>query len=116
MISLQTCKTIALSFPEVIETPHFEKTSFRTNKKIFATLSETDKKLCVKLSKHDQSVFCAFDKTVVYAVPNKWGIQGWTFVELNSIKKSMLVDVLTCAFNHAALKKNKIVAPQEPNL
>jgi hypothetical protein len=41
----------------------------------------------VKLSVIDQSVFCAFDKTIIYPVNNKWGKQGWTLVELKKIKK-----------------------------
>jgi hypothetical protein len=38
MVSLNDFKKLALSFEETQELPHFEKTSFRVNKKIFATL------------------------------------------------------------------------------
>jgi hypothetical protein len=55
----------------------------------------------VKLSEKDQSVFCAFDKTIIYPVDNKWGKQGWTHVELKKIKKNMLKDLLSCAYNEA---------------
>lgn len=37
MVSIDTLRKLALSFPEVTEEPHFEKTSFRVKKKIFAT-------------------------------------------------------------------------------
>ena len=93
MINISEFKTLALSFPEVTEQPHFEKISFRTRKKIFATVSEGNSLACVKLSPIDQSVFCAFDKTIIYPVNNKWGKQGWTRVELKKIRKNMLKDI-----------------------
>jgi hypothetical protein len=49
------------------------------------------------LSLVDQSVFCAFDKAVIYPVPNKWGKQGATFVELKKVRKTMLKDAMTQA-------------------
>ncbi len=36
MVSFAQIKEIALSLPETSEAPHFEKISFRVNKKIFA--------------------------------------------------------------------------------
>ncbi len=76
---------LALSFPDTVELPHFEKTSFRISKKIFATLDTANQRACIKLSPIDQSVFCAFDKDVIYRVNNKWGQQGWTLVKLTLI-------------------------------
>ena len=51
------------------------------------------------LSPVDQSVFCAFGPSVIYPVPNKWGKQGATFVELKKVRKDMLKDALTQACN-----------------
>jgi predicted DNA-binding protein (MmcQ/YjbR family) len=101
MISINEFKKLALSFPGVTEQPHFEKTSFRTKKRIFATLTTEHNRACVKLSPIEQSVFCAFDKTIIYPVNNKWGKQGWTLVELKKIKKSMLKDLLNCAYTES---------------
>lgn len=102
MVSLKDFKSLCLSFPETTEQPHFEKSSFRVKKKIFATLSGENQLGCVKLSVIDQSVFCAFDKTIIYPVNNKWGKQGWTLVELKKIKKNMLKDLLECAYKEVA--------------
>ncbi|MBL7739764.1 MAG: MmcQ/YjbR family DNA-binding protein [Chitinophagaceae bacterium] len=98
-------RQLALSFPGATESPHFEKTSFRVNKKIFATLSEGIGVACLKLSPIDQSVFCAYDKAVIYPVPNKWGQQGWTFVVLSKVKKGMLKDILTTSYHEVVKKK-----------
>lgn len=105
MITSATIRQLALAFEEVTEEPHFEKISFRIKKKIFATLDEKNKRLCVKLSEIDQSVFSAYDKTIIYPIPNTWGKQGWTFIELKKVKKGMLKDALTQAYCEVAPKK-----------
>ena len=51
-----------------------------------------------KLTAIDQSVFCAFDQTIIYPVEGSWGKQGWTIVNLKKIRKSMLQDLLTTAY------------------
>ena len=105
MVSIATFRQMALAFEEAIEEPHFEKTSFRVNKKIFATLDITACKAVVKLSAVDQSVFCAYDASIIYPIPNKWGLQGWTMIELRTVKKSMLKDALTASYCNTAQKR-----------
>ena len=102
MVSIETFRQIALSFPEVAEQPHFEKTSFRVAKKIFTTLNVTNSLACMKLSPVDQDVFSSFDKSVLFPVPNKWGKQGWTYINLQKVKKSMLTDALRTAYCEVA--------------
>ena len=105
MVAIKAFKELVLSFSGVEEQPHFEKTSVRVKKKIFATHAPDSHIICVKLSEVDQSVFCAFDKTIIYPVNNKWGKQGWTLVDLKKVKKDMLVDLLTTAYNEVSAKK-----------
>ena len=105
MVDIDTFKQLAVSFPGAIELPHFEKTSFRVRKKIFATLDEKTGRAVVKLSATDQSVFCAFDKNIVYPVPGGWGKQGWTIAVLPAIKQAMLKDLLTVAYCTVAPKQ-----------
>jgi len=40
MVTIDSFRKLDLSFPEATEEPHFEKTSFRVKKKIFATFDE----------------------------------------------------------------------------
>lgn len=105
MVDIESFRELALSFPDSAEAPHFEKASFRYKKKIFATLSSKDNRAVLKLSLEDQSVFCDYDEKVFYPVPNKWGKQGWTIVELKRVRKDMCKDALTCAFNVVSGKK-----------
>ncbi len=102
MVSVETVRLLALSFPETDEHPHFHLKAFRVKKKIFATLNEKLIRVMVKLSVTDQSVFCAFDRTIIYPVPGGWGRKGATYIELGKIKKSMLVDALTTAYCNVA--------------
>jgi predicted DNA-binding protein (MmcQ/YjbR family) len=105
MATIQTFRQLALSLPETSEQPHFERTSFRVAKKIFATLDEKSGLACVKLTETDQDVFSAYDRTVIFPVPNKWGKQGWTNIDLKKVRKDMLTDVLTTAYCTVAPKK-----------
>ncbi len=102
MVSLATARQLALSLPEVEEKSHFEKPDFRIKNKVFAVLHQDTNCMVVKLSVIDQSVFCAFDATVIYPVPGGWGRQGWTMINLKKIKKPMLLDALTMAWKTVA--------------
>lgn len=102
MISFDTFRKIALSFEETEEQPHFDKTSFRVKKKIFATLNQKEVRACLKFSEVDQYTFCRFDAEVIYPVPNKWGKQGWTLINLAKIDEEMLKDALTTAYCNVA--------------
>ena len=86
--------------------PHFEKISFRVNKKIFATLDEKNKRVCIKLPAIEQEVFSSMSEHSIYPVPNKWGTQGWTFIELKSVKEKVLADAINVAHQNV-FQKNK---------
>jgi len=105
MIDTATFRQIALSLPEVTEEPHFEKTSFKVNKKIFATMVPEHNRATVKLSVAEQDIFCTFDSTVIYPVPNKWGKQGWTHVNLQTVKPEMFTELLKTAYCEVAPKR-----------
>ena len=105
MVTKEIFTQLALSLPESAEAPHFDNTSFRINKKIFATLSAKNNTACVKLTDIDQSAFCSFDPTIIYPVPNKWGRQGWTNINLDKVQEEMLLDALTTAYSCIAPKR-----------
>ncbi len=105
MVRPETVRRLALSFPETDEHPHFDRRAFRVKKKIFATLSEKDGTLSLKLTLVDQSVFCSYDHSIIYPVPGGWGRMGFTFVNLRKVKKTMLKDALTTAYCTVAPSK-----------
>ncbi len=98
MVDLETARQIALSLPGAVEQDHLGRPSFRAKNRIFATLWEPQNRMMVKLSPIDQSVFHSFDPAVFFPVPNKWGLQGATFVELSKVRQDMLEDALNIAY------------------
>ncbi|HZY82991.1 MAG TPA: MmcQ/YjbR family DNA-binding protein [Cyclobacteriaceae bacterium] len=108
MISVDEARKLAMAFPDTVEMPHFEKTSFRVKKKIFMTIDEKKAFAVLKLTPEDQSVFGSSPDGSITPIPNKWGLQGWTQVDLKKIKKSLFKDAVTCAWNTVSQK------PQSP--
>ncbi|MGB4838282.1 MAG: hypothetical protein WBP08_04740 [Saprospiraceae bacterium] len=98
MVTIIKFSEIALSFPEVIELPHFEKISFRIKNKIFATLCETTNIGVVKLSLEDQSAFCSFGENIMTPVKGKWGLKGWTNIDILKADETMILDALTSSY------------------
>jgi hypothetical protein len=104
MVSLETMRKLSLAFAEADEHPHFEKTAFRVRKKIFATLDSKKFVAVLKLNEVDQSVFSKNSEGVIFPVPNKWGKQGWTHIELKKVRKDIFTDALTTAYCTVAPK------------
>ena len=107
MVTVETFRQMALSLPDAIELPHFDKASFRINKRIFATLDEKKKIAVLMFSPLEQSVFCSFDKSIIYPVPGGWGRQGSTIFEMGKIKRAMMKDALNVVYKEVQNKKKK---------
>ncbi|MDW3646932.1 MAG: MmcQ/YjbR family DNA-binding protein [Bacteroidia bacterium] len=95
---------MAIRFEEVKEEGHFEKTSFRIRKKIFATMDEKDMHVVLKLNDIDQSVFVDYDDSI-FPLPGAWGKKGWTKVNLKTVREDLFQDALTTAYRTVAPKK-----------
>ncbi len=102
MVTAENYRKMALALPEAVEAPHFEKTSFRVNKKIFATYDEKHQRACLKLSLNDQHIYSLAANDAIYPVPNKWGGQGWTFVDIGKVKTSLFKEALHQAYRTVA--------------
>jgi len=92
-----------LSFPGTVELPHFERTSFRVKKKIFATLAEEANTATLKFTEEDQAFFCSKYEKAFYPVKGKWGNQGWTFVNLETVNKNIINKALQIAYHNAII-------------
>ncbi len=58
MVTPAEAREIALSFEGVAEKPHFHRTAFTVNGKIFATLLEKDSTLNLMFDVQTQFIFC----------------------------------------------------------
>lgn len=117
MATIEHLRKIAVALPEVTEEPHFEKISFRVKKKIFITYDPDKKWASAKLSVIDQDIFSKASKGSIYAVENKWGLQGWTIIELSKVNKSLFTDIIKAAYCVVAPPKlAKLVRGEEKDL
>lgn len=101
MATIADYRRIALELPGVTEVAHFERRAFRTKRKIFATMLEKDGIGVALLIPAEQYIYCKLDPTNIYPVPNKWGLSGATQLNLKSIKKTVLKEILLTAYQHA---------------
>lgn len=104
MVSIDTFRNLALALPDVIEAPHFEKTSFKRKSKVFAVYNGKANRACLKLSLIDQDVFSSFNKEIIHPVPNKWGKNGWTLFYLAQLDEELFADALQTAYQEVAKK------------
>lgn len=101
MTSKETFFELCLSFPGVEQKPHFERTAFKVRgKRIFASYLESEHSANLFLPVLDQITFSEFEGGNIYPVPNKWGDQGWTTFELNTVPEKLVLDALNTAYNH----------------
>jgi len=112
MITPDNFRKVALSFPETAEAPHFDRRAFRTPKRIFATMQAEKFLANLKFSVIDQDVFCRINAEIIYPIPNKWGLQGWTQINLKKISGKLLRDALETAYREAMpVKPARAVKP-----
>jgi hypothetical protein len=98
MVTPEETKAMALAFEGTGEKPHFERTAFTVNKKIFATISFKDKTLNVRFTPQAQFIFCPPQSDVIFPIPNAWGKQGWTTINLNKANKKLVKSALEEAY------------------
>jgi predicted DNA-binding protein (MmcQ/YjbR family) len=104
MISIEKAKEIARSFPGAEEQVHWDRPAFRVKKKIFATMWPLEKRMVLKLTVVEQSVFTDMDKTIFSPVNGTWGKQGYTNVDLAKVKKAIFVEAIRMAWTGVAPK------------
>jgi len=68
-------------------------------------MSEKDNLVMVKLSLVNQSVFCAYNKEIIYPVPGGWGKGGATYIKLKKVSKKLFQDALITAYCEVAPEK-----------
>ena len=106
MLSWTAARKHALSFPEAEELDHFGSPSFRVKGKIFAQLSArgVDRgRMLVKLPTQDQTALLIMDP-ITFSSAEHWGKFGWTYVNLSTVDKQVLVDLLTKSWRAIAPK------------
>jgi len=103
-VSLSTARArkLLLRFDDVSEAPHFDRTAFRTPRRIFATLGADDRKVNFMLDPLEQASFCEIAPEALTPVSGGWGRMGWTHCDLKKVEEPTFLAASEAAHSRAA--------------
>lgn len=101
-----TLRRFALALPEAREAPHFERTSFRVGKKIFATLTRDGREAMVKLPSPDDVEGLLSSYPGIFFSYGTWTTRnGALGVRLNKVKAALMQPLVVTAWRGIAPKR-----------
>lgn len=103
MITPDEVRTLALSLPESEEHAHWNKPSFRTRKRIFATLQPAEWTAVLKLPLEEQAAVVTLQPDIFSL--GGWQHQGWTKVDLRAVESAEFRGLLILAWRTLATKR-----------
>jgi hypothetical protein len=103
MATASDVRKLALGLEGTTEHPHFDRAAFKV-KRIYATLAADGKSLNLKLTPEEQEFKTMMAPELFSQIPNAWGRQGWTQVNLKAIGKAELAAALATAWQHGRAK------------
>lgn len=106
MATADDLRHLALALDGTIEAPHFDRAAFKV-KRIFATLAADGQTANLRLAPDEQELKCTIAPEAFAAVPNAWGRQGWTTVQLGRVSEEELAAALHMAWVHASPERRK---------
>ena len=104
-------RQIALALPAASEAPHFDRTAFRTPRKIFATLNPVAGDLNLMFDPNLRDFFCEQAPYAMAPVPGGWGRAGATRCDLRLVDEPTLTSALVAAHALAAPKPRRRRGP-----
>jgi hypothetical protein len=84
-VTPQRARERALSLANTSAAPHFDRTAFRTPRRIFATLALQGDDMNFMLDLAQQQQFCERAPEAIAPVPGGWGRMGWTTCDLKKV-------------------------------
>jgi hypothetical protein len=96
---LDTARRFALSLPETTEEPHFENSSFRVRKKIFATVPPDGKTLRLRVGAEEVRALVENDPAAFAEI--HWGkrvVTDWVQINLPAAQREHVEELLTEAW------------------
>jgi hypothetical protein len=103
MADAKDVERIALSLEGSIAAPHFDRTAFKV-RRIYATLAGDGRSLNLMLTPTEQEFKVMLAPEIYSAVPNGWGRNGATTVDLSRIGIEELEASLRMAWEHGRAK------------
>jgi hypothetical protein len=107
MVTAKRFRTLALALEGAFEAPHFDRTAFRTKRRIFATLPPDGASVNLMLEADFQDAICGALPQAFAPVPGGWGRMGATTVNLRTVTERDLARALSEAHARASEPKKK---------
>ncbi|MFZ5669981.1 MAG: MmcQ/YjbR family DNA-binding protein [Pseudomonadota bacterium] len=98
-------RALALSLPETVELPHFERTSFRVAGKIFSTMTADGELVMVKLPIPIKEAVAQTHPDAFVPLPGAWGRGGATMLRIAGMKDEALADLIRLAWRETAPRR-----------
>jgi hypothetical protein len=106
MVTIEKFRELTFAFAGVSEYQHFDRRAFKS-KKIFVTLHEESRNANFMLSINDQADFCGLMPGAIAPLPNKWGLQGVTSMQLDDVSEEIVMAALEVAYLRSMTVKKK---------
>jgi hypothetical protein len=101
-LSAARARKLLLRFPDAGEAPHFDRTAFRTPRRIFATLAGDGRDVNFMLDPLDQETFCEMAPHALGPVPGGWGRMGATRCDLKKADEPLFLAASEAAHARAS--------------
>ena len=101
-ITAQEARDLALSLDGASAAPHFDRTAFRTPRRIFATLGPDGADLNLMFDQDLQAHYCEQAPEAFAPVPGGWGRMGATCCRLDRVDPAIFLGALTAAHARAS--------------
>jgi hypothetical protein len=98
-------RAIALSLPEAVEQPHFDRPSFRVRGKIFATLPPGGELVVLMLPILVKESVLQTDPEAHVPLPAAWERSGSTQLRIGRMDRQKLADLIRLAWRTKAPKR-----------
>ena len=102
-MTIDDFRTLALGFPEAVESAHMDHPDFRVRNRIFATLGYPERGWAmVKVTLNQQKLLVREEPGTFVPVKGAWGARGATCVLLKAAKKATVRKALAAAWSNTA--------------
>ena len=106
-VTPKRARELALSLENTSEAPHFDRTAFRTPRRIFATLARGGADMNFMFDHALQAQFCALAPDAISPVPGGWGRMGATRCDLKKVPAATFSAALKAAHGRANAPRAK---------
>ena len=102
-VTARHARELALAFDNASEAPHFDRISFRTPRRIFATLASDGADINFMFDHDLQEFYCEHAPDAFAPVLGGWGRKGATCCLLATVDPDTFRGALAAAHAHASL-------------